>query len=180
MSTCLMVMGVSGAGKSTVARLLAARLGWPVAEADDFHPEANIAKMASGVPLDDADRAPWLSAIRDWIDEQADAGRGAVVTCSALKRRYRDTLRGSSARVRFVHLDGSRDVIAGRLTARAGHFMPPSLLESQFDALEPLETDEDGITVDVSDSPQRIVEAVLALLRAPEDPAPAQVHHRGS
>ncbi|NIJ12677.1 gluconokinase [Saccharomonospora amisosensis] len=177
MSTCLVVMGVSGAGKSTLARPLAARLCWPVAEADDFHPDANIAKMASGVPLTDADRAPWLAAIRDWINAQAETGPGAVVTCSALKRRYRDSLRAARARVRFVHLEGSRDVIAGRLATRTGHFMPPSLLESQFGDLEPLAPDEDGVTVDVGDSPQRIIEAALALLRPRDYPASGETHH---
>lgn len=157
---CLVVMGVSGSGKSTVARLLADRLGLPMAEADEFHPEANIAKMSAGVPLTDADREPWLRALRDWISEQDAAGRGSVVTCSALKRPYRDLLRGATARVLFVHLDSTREVIGARLAARSGHFMPPSLLDSQFADLEPLGDDEDGITVDVTASPEQIVQAV--------------------
>jgi gluconokinase len=159
-TTCLVVMGVSGSGKSTVARLLADRLGRPMAEADEFHPEANIAKMSAGIPLTDADREPWLLALRDWISEHDAAGQGTVVTCSALKRSYRDLLRGASARVRFVHLSGSREVIGERLASRSGHFMPPSLLDSQFADLEPLGEDEDGITVDVTATPEQIADRV--------------------
>lgn len=163
-ATCLVVMGVSGSGKSTVARLLADRLGWPMAEADEFHPEANIAKMSAGIPLTDADREPWLRTLRDWISMQDKAGQGTVVTCSALKRSYRDILRGATARVRFVHLDGSREVIGARLSGRSGHFMPPSLLDSQFAALEPLGKDEDGFTVDVAAAPDQLVDRVVAAL----------------
>lgn len=163
-TTCLVVMGVSGSGKSTVARLLSEGLDWLMAEADEFHSEANIAKMESGVALTDQDRGPWLQSLRDWMSEQDAADRSAVVTCSALKRTYRDVLRGSTARVVFVHLDGSRELIAGRLSGRTGHFMPPSLLDSQFDALEPLDADEDGITVDVASSPAEITAAVIASL----------------
>jgi gluconokinase len=163
-TTCLVVMGVSGSGKSTVARLLSEGLDWLMAEADEFHSAANITKMESGVPLDDRDREPWLRSLRDWISEQDAAGRSAVVTCSALKRTYRDVLRKATARVVFVHLDGSRELIAGRLSGRTGHFMPPSLLDSQFDALEPLDDDEDGITVDVASSPAEITAAVIASL----------------
>jgi gluconokinase len=159
-TTCLVVMGVSGSGKSTVARLLADRLGRPMAEADEFHPEANIAKMSAGIPLTDADREPWLLALRDWISEHDAAGQGTVVTCSALKRSYRDLLRGASARVHFVHLSGSREVIGERLASRSGHFMPPSLLDSQFADLEPLGDDEDGITVDVTATPEQIADRV--------------------
>jgi gluconokinase len=163
-TTCLVVMGVSGSGKSTVARLLADRLGWPMAEADEFHPEANIAKMSAGIPLTDADRGPWLRTLRDWISKQDKAGQGTVVTCSALKREYRDVLRGASARVHFVHLHGTQEVIAERLASRSGHFMPPSLLVSQFAALEPLGDDEDGTTFDVTATPGRIVDLVVAEL----------------
>lgn len=154
-------MGVSGVGKSTVALRLADRLGWAMAEGDRFHPQSNIAKMEAGVPLTDDDRAPWLRSIRDWISECAADGRDAVVTCSALKRSYRNLLRESGARVRFVHLNGGRDVIGERLAERSGHFMPPSLLDSQFGDLEPLDSDEAGITVDIADAPERIVEKVL-------------------
>ncbi len=162
--TCVVVMGVSGAGKSTVARLLADRLAWPMAEADEFHPAANIAKMSAGAPLTDADRAPWLAAIRDWITGRAAAGESTVVTCSALKRAYRDVLRQAGARVRFLSLHGTADVIGDRLHRRAGHFMPPSLLRSQFDALEPLWSDEDGAAVDVAGTPELIVEHAVTRL----------------
>lgn len=166
-TTCLVVMGVSGSGKSTVARMLADRLDWPMAEADEFHPEANIAKMQSGTPLTDADREPWLRSLRDWISEHDAAGQSTVVTCSALKRAYRDLLRGATARVRFIHLSGTRDVIGARLSGRSGHFMPPSLLDSQFADLQPLGADEDGITVDVDATPERIVDEACAELELP-------------
>lgn len=165
--TALVVMGVSGAGKSTVAQLLAHRLGWTMAEADRMHPPANIGKMAAGTPLTDADRLPWLAAIRDWIGEQAAAGRPAVVACSALKRSYRDLLRGAAARVRFVFLDGDRELIAARLRLRTGHFMPATLLDSQFRDLEPLGADEDGITVDLRHTPDRMVDEALTALGLP-------------
>ncbi|SDE53588.1 gluconokinase [Glycomyces harbinensis] len=161
-TTCLVVMGVSGSGKSTVARMLADRLGRLMAEADEFHPASNIAKMESGFPLNDSDRAPWLRSLRDWISEQDAAGISTVVTCSALKHRYRDALREASARVVFVHLDGSRELIAGRLQGRSGHFMPPSLLDSQFADLEPLAAGEDGIRVDISATPEAITDTVIA------------------
>jgi gluconokinase len=165
-TTCLVVMGVSGSGKSTVALMLAARLGWPMAEADEFHSPANIAKMESGIPLTDADREPWLRSLRDWISEHDAAGRSTVVTCSALKRSYRDLLRGATARVRFIHLSGTREVIGARLSGRSGHFMPPSLLDSQFAVLQPLGPDEDGMTVEVEATPERIVDEVCAGLES--------------
>lgn len=152
----LVVMGVSGSGKSSVAKPLAELLGWPFAEADDFHPSANIDKMSAGLPLTDADREPWLRALRDWLSEQADTGHSTVVTCSALRRGYRDLLRGARGRVTFVHLTGSPELIAERLGHRDGHFMPPELLPSQIDALEPLGPDEDGLTVDIGPSPDVI------------------------
>jgi gluconokinase len=163
-TTCLVIMGVSGSGKSTVARMLADRLDWPMAEADEFHSPANIAKMEAGVALTDADREPWLVSLRDWINVHAAAEQSTVATCSALKRSYRDLLRGADSRVRFVHLAGTREVIAARLAGRTGHFMPPSLLNSQFDDLEPLGPDEDGLTVDVQDTPKTIVDQVAAAL----------------
>lgn len=166
-TTSLVVMGVSGAGKTTVARELAERLGWPMAEGDEFHPESNIAKMESGTPLTDDDRGPWLRSLRDWISERAGDGQSTVVTCSALKRSYRDILSGAAARVRFVHLSGSREVIGGRIAARSGHFMPPSLLDSQFGDLEPLQSDEDGATVDVAATPEQIAQTVLNRLELP-------------
>ena len=134
----LVLMGVSGCGKSTVAALLAGRLGWDFEEGDDLHPAANVAKMAAGHPLDDADRRPWLAAVAAWIRQHTDAGRPGIITCSALKKSYRDVLRGD--RVMFVYLAGTREQIAARLAARHGHFMPPALLDSQFATLEPPDT----------------------------------------
>ncbi len=167
----LVIMGVAGCGKTTVATLLAQRLGWVAAEADDFHPTANIAKMASGVPLDDDDRWPWLRAIRDWTSEQERSGRDSVVTCSALKRRYRDVLRQSAGRVRFVHLDGSAEVIGDRMQKRTKHFMPTALLPSQFAILEPLDDDEDGVVVPIGGSPEAIVDDALRRLGLAPQPA---------
>lgn len=146
----IVVMGVSGSGKTTVAELLAERLDAPFAEADEFHSAANTAKMSSGHPLDDADRAPWLVAIAAWLDERATAGQTAVVTCSALKRQYRDVLRGAGPGVVFVHLAGPQELVGGRMGARTGHFMPRELLDSQYADLEQLAPDERGITLDVS------------------------------
>lgn len=160
--THIVVMGVAGSGKTTVARLLAERIGVEYAEADQFHSEANIAKMTAGTPLTDEDRAPWLAAIRDWLSEEADAGRTAVVTCSALKRSYRDVLRAARGRVRFLHLHGSPELLSERMTGRSGHFMPTSLLPSQLATLEPLSDDEDGLTADVAAPPEEIVDDVVA------------------
>ncbi|MCQ4083300.1 gluconokinase, GntK/IdnK-type [Streptomyces sp. RB6PN25] len=158
----VVVMGVSGSGKSTVGLLLAQRLGVPYAEADDFHPAENIAKMSAGHPLDDADRAPWLDAIGAWI--KARDGRGGVVSCSALRRRYRDRLRADAPDLFFVHLDGPLELISSRLAARMEHFMPPGLLRSQFDALEPLEADENGTVVSIEGGPQAIAERAYEAL----------------
>ncbi|WP_043110124.1 gluconokinase [Paraoerskovia marina] len=158
----LVLMGVAGSGKTTVAEILTERTGRPYAEADDFHPAENVAKMQAGTPLDDADRAPWLAAMRDWLTTQADAGRSTVVTCSALRRPYRDTLREARGRVRFVHLDGSPDLLAERIGARAGHFMGAGMLASQLETLEPLDPDEDGIRLDVAAAPHELADAALA------------------
>lgn len=158
----LVLMGVAGSGKTTVAEILTTRTGWPYAEADDFHPASNVAKMRAGTPLTDADRAPWLAAMRDWLSEQADAGHSTVVTCSALKLPYRDVLREARGRVRFVHLDGTPELLAERIGGRDGHFMSPAMLESQLDALEPLTPSEDGIRLDVSASPTELADAALA------------------
>jgi gluconokinase len=160
----IVVMGVSGSGKTTVGTLLAARLGWPYAEADDLHSPENIAKMASGHPLTDADRRPWLEAIAGWIDSRAAAGGSGVVTCSALKRSYRDFLRGNRHTVRIVYLAGSRDVIARRLTGRQGHFFTAELLDSQFADLEPPTPDEAVISVPIDRPADQIVDAILAVL----------------
>jgi gluconokinase len=155
----LVIMGVSGCGKSTVAGLLAGRLGWDLAEGDDMHPAANIAKMSAGKPLDDADRWPWLARVAEWINTHATEGRPGVVTCSALKRSYRDVLRGPN--VVFVFLSGSRELIARRLAARHGHFMPPTLLDSQFAALEPPDPDEQAITTEITGSPAHEAGTIL-------------------
>ncbi|MEU0586580.1 gluconokinase [Streptomyces sp. NPDC006132] len=148
----VVVMGVSGSGKTTVGRLLAQSLGVPYAEGDDFHPEANVAKMRAGHPLDDEDRRPWLEEIARWLTGHADSG--GVVTCSALKRRYRDRLVSAAPRVFFLHLDGSPELIAARLTARRGHFMPPDLLRTQYADLEPLGEDEAGAAVPIDGTPE--------------------------
>lgn len=157
----LVVMGVSGSGKSTVGARLAQRLGWDFADGDDFHPAANVAKMASGQPLSDADREPWLAAIAAWIDAELQAGRRGVITCSALKRQYRDKLRRVD--VRFVYLRVARDELERRLTLRPHHFMPANLLDSQLAALEPPSADEAALTVD-ADDPEQSVETIVAAL----------------
>jgi gluconokinase len=159
--TAIVVMGVAGSGKSTVAEGLAERLGWPMIEGDDLHSAENKAKMSAGTPLTDDDRMPWLSAVRDWIDQTPGH---SVVTCSALRRSYRDLLRTANGRVRFVHLTGSRAVLGARIGARTGHFMPPSMLISQLETLEPLDADEDGVVVDIDASPDDIVDAALRRL----------------
>lgn len=158
MASPIVVMGVSGSGKSTVGAALAQRLRVPFADADDFHPPANIAKMTAGHPLDDDHRYPWLQAIGQWLAAHPDGG---VMSCSALKRKYRDQLRSHCPDVEFVHLSGSLDVIAKRQASRPGHFMPASLLASQFDTLEPLQADEGGVTIDVDQSIDDIVEAFV-------------------
>ncbi len=167
----LVIMGVSGSGKTTLARLLTERLGWPYAEADDFHPLANIEKMTAGVPLTDVDRGPWLVALRDWLSEQARAGRSTVVTCSALRLAYRDVLRGAEGRVRFVHLTAPGEVIAPRLGRREGHFMPASLLPSQLATLEPLAEDEDGVVLVVDVPAEEVADRALAALGITSSPA---------
>jgi len=141
-------MGVSGCGKSTLGARLALALNWPFQEGDSLHPPANIAKMAAGQPLDDADRWPWLAAVAAWIDDRRTAGEAGVVACSALKRTYRALLSRGRPQVKVIFLAGSRDLIAGRLAARSDHFMPASLLVSQFAALEPPSPEERAITVD--------------------------------
>lgn len=168
MSCCvaIVVMGPAGVGKTTTAERLSAALGWPFAEGDSFHPQANIDRMTRGIPLGDADRAPWLLRIRDWISAQSAAGRSVVVTCSALKRRYRDVLREARADVRFVQLMANQTLVAARLAGRSGHFMPASLLASQFAALEPLQADEAGVqVVAAGQSPSEMVKQILGALR---------------
>ena len=162
--THLVVMGVSGSGKTTIAAMLAERLDRPFAEADEFHPQANIDKMSAGEPLNDDDRWPWLAAMRDWLSSQTALGHPAIVTCSALRRKYRDVLRGADGTVLFVHLAGEPALVRERVESRRAHFMPPALLKSQYDTLEPLETDENGIAVGVAGSPGEIVDSVLVHL----------------
>lgn len=157
----VVVMGISGSGKTTIATRLAEALGWVFAEADDFHPAANIAKMTSGTPLTDEDRWPWLESMRDWMTTQAHSGRSTVVTCSALKRSYRDVLTQAEGRVRFVHLVGDTDLILERMKTRSGHFMPQSLLPSQISTLEPLEPDEQGVKIDNAGTPDEVTELVI-------------------
>jgi gluconokinase len=173
-------MGVSGSGKSTVAGLLAGRLNWPLEEGDDLHPVQNVVKMASGTPLTDDDRWPWLDRVADWIHRQTAAGQPGIITCSALRRAYRDRLRGDDANVVFVYLAGSKDTVGKRLTARSGHFMPASLLDSQLAALEPPGPDENALTVDAG---RRAVEEADEIIQRlglqPVVPAVAAEHTSG-
>jgi gluconokinase len=159
----VVVMGVSGSGKTTVGEALAARLHLDYEDADAFHPQANIDKMAAGHPLDDADRAPWLAAIGRWL--AARDSTGGVVSCSALHRSYRDTLRGYAPRVQFLHLLGEADVIAERMRTRPGHFMKVDMLASQLETLEPLADDEPGVRADISRPVADIVEDVVSTLQ---------------
>jgi len=160
----LAVMGVSGVGKTTLARALAERLGWTFEEGDALHPASNIAKMKAGVPLTDADRWPWLEAIGAWIDAELGRGRSGVITCSALKRAYRDKLACGRPALRFVFIQLDQAAVARRIAGRKGHFMPPSLLASQFADLEPPAADEPVITVDgarpIAAQVDKVVEAV--------------------
>ncbi|SKC36214.1 gluconokinase [Okibacterium fritillariae] len=158
----LVVMGVSGSGKSTVAALLAGQLGWDFEEGDDLHPDSNVEKMAAGTPLTDDDRWPWLDTVSSWIIEHTMADVPGIITCSALKRVYRDVL--SEDNVIFVHLLGSKELIGTRLTKRIDHFMPTTLLDSQMNTLEPLEPDERGILIDAGRKPaEEAAEIVRAL-----------------
>jgi gluconokinase len=153
-------MGVSGSGKSTTGERLALELGWPFRDADSFHPAANVAKMSAGIPLSDDDRWPWLAAIAAWIDEGRGNHEPRVVSCSALKRAYRRVLLDGRPDVRLVFLKGDIELIAARMGRRTGHFMPPSLLASQFDALELPSADEWPIIVPIELSPRRIIEHI--------------------
>ena len=157
----LVVMGVSGSGKSTIGAAIAARVGALFLDADDFHPASNVAKMASGMPLTDEDRHPWLIAVGDEIAHRAANGEEVVMACSALKRSYRDLLRGRVDDLFFAQLDGSHELLAARIGGRTDHFMPSSLLNSQLATLEPLAADERGVIVDIAGSPQAIVDAVV-------------------
>ena len=166
MTTTLVVMGVSGSGKTTVATGVAERLGWVFAEGDDFHPHSNVEKMRAGVALTDDDRWPWLASLAGWIGEREAAGQNAVLTCSALKRTYRDVLAAGHPSVRFVHVTASAETIRHRLENRRGHYMPASLLASQLDTLEPLQVDEPGLTLPGDGEPSDVVKALIARLDA--------------
>jgi gluconokinase/6-phosphogluconolactonase len=161
----LVVMGVSGSGKTTVGKLLADRLGWHYQEGDALHPPANVAKMTSGTPLTDADRLPWLNLVAARIDAWRSRGEAGVITCSALKRAYRDIIVGDRPDVSLVHLKGSRELIGRRMAARKGHFMPTALLDNQFATLQEPAPEERAITVDIDGTPAEIVDEILRHLR---------------
>lgn len=158
----LVIMGVSGSGKSTVAGILAGQLGWDLEEGDDLHPAANVAKMQSGIPLTDEDRWPWLDSVAGWINEHTASGLPGIITCSALKKIYRDRMRGDN--VVFVHLSGNKDTIARRLNARLDHFMPTTLLDSQITTLEPPGPDENTLVVDLGRKPAEEAAEIIARL----------------
>jgi len=160
----IVTMGVSGTGKTTVGHALATRLNWAYAEGDQFHPEANVAKMRQGVPLDDDDRWPWLQAIADWIGERETAGENAVVACSALKRSYRDLLGSGNPSVWFAHLTAPPEELDRRLRNRPGHYMPASLLPSQLQTLQPLEPDEPGTVIDDAGGVEAVVAHILDVM----------------
>ena len=166
------VMGVSGCGKSTIASMLARRLNWVYADGDSFHPQSNVRKMHAGEPLTDEDRWPWLHGIAAWIDATRRVGNHGTVACSALKRAYRDILVGERRDVRIVYLKGERELIARRLAARDDHFMPPSLLDSQFATLEEPQLDERPIVVSIVPPAHEIVEEVIKRLGVSASPAP--------
>jgi gluconokinase len=160
----VLVMGVSGCGKTTVGRLLADRLGWPFLDADDLHPPANVAKMAAGIPLTDADREPWLATVAEWIAERRSHGEPGVVACSALKRIYRDGLRGADEGIRLVYLKGERELLEQRLAHRHGHFFPQRLLAAQLADLEEPTDDEKPIIVPIGLTPADIADIIVAAL----------------
>jgi gluconokinase len=161
-STVIVLMGVSGCGKTTVGRALAKRLNCPFYDGDDYHPAENVAKMASGQPLNDDDRAPWLDRLNELIHDHMVRGEGAVVACSALKRRYRDRLRAGNDGLRFVYLQGDFDLIWGRMRSRRGHYMKAGMLQSQFDALEAPDADE-ALAVSIEEGTDQIVERIIRL-----------------
>ena len=161
----VVVMGVSGSGKTTVAAMLAGRLGWAFQEGDDLHPRENVEKMKAGTPLTDADREPWLRRIAQKIDDWQEHGSSGVVTCSALKRSYRDIIIGQRPNIRLVYLRGSLDLIRHRMAARHGHFMPTALLDSQFSTLEEPTSDENPIVIDVGQEPLHLVQEIMQRLQ---------------
>jgi carbohydrate kinase (thermoresistant glucokinase family) len=166
--TVVVMMGVSGSGKTTIATQVAERFGWQMLEGDKLHPPANVAKMSSGTPLDDNDRWPWLRAIAGAIDDWRAKGVSGVVACSALKRAYREILIGSRADVVLVYLQGSHDLIAARMAARHGHFMPAGLLDSQFATLQEPDEAEHPIVVSIAPAPDAIVDTIIEKLRQRE------------
>ena len=166
----VVVMGVSGCGKTTVGALLADRTGWPFLDADSLHPAKNVAKMARGEPLTDLDRWPWLDEVALWIAAQREAGESGIIGCSALKRAYRDVLRGADPDLRFAYLGVDRAILVERMTTRHGHFFPVQLLDSQLDDLEPPTADERPIMVQIGQSPEAVVDAILAGLEASASP----------
>jgi len=170
----VIVMGVSGCGKSTVGALLALQLRWEFEDADWFHPAANVDKMHSGIPLTDEDRWPWLAAVAAWIDKTRRSGGHDVIACSALKRRYRDVLIGDRADVRLVYLKGDEALIARRIATRHEHFMPPTLLHSQFEALEEPGSDENPIVVSIEPRPREITEQIISALKTVEGAKPPE------
>jgi gluconokinase len=177
----MIVMGVSGSGKSTIGALLARRLHWEFEDADWLHPASNVDKMHNGIPLTDEDRRPWLEAVAAWIDKTRSAGGRAVVACSALKRRYRDVLVGDRADVRLVYLKGDETLIARRIATRHEHFMPRSLLHSQFEALEEPGREENPIIVSIEPQPREIVTRIVSALNIIEDAmAPEQAALRST
>jgi gluconokinase len=176
--TVLIVMGVSGSGKSTIGTLLAMRLHWEFEDADWFHPAANVDKMHRGIPLTDEDRSPWLKAIAEWIDQARVSGRHAVIACSALKRSYRNVLIGERKDVRLVYLKGDEALIARRFATRHEHFMPVSLLHSQFVALEEPGADENPLTVSIEPPPREVVSQILSGLTSGENASAEQVSSR--
>jgi gluconokinase len=163
------VMGVSGSGKTEIGRRLAERLHLDFIEGDAFHPPQNIAKMSAGMPLGDEDRYEWLLRLQQQLRQAAQAGKAVVLTCSALKRRYRDLLREGNPDLLFVHLHGDRDLLASRMHTRSGHFMPASMLDSQLATFEPLQADERFITLDVRETPEQIVDRIVAACDAAVD-----------
>ncbi|WP_244495083.1 gluconokinase [Bosea sp. Root483D1] len=161
----VVVMGVASSGKTSLGERLAEKLGWPFRDADSFHPPANVAKMSGGIPLTDEDRKPWLAAIAAWIDELRTTGGHGIVTCSALRKAYRDVIVGKRPDVALVYLKGSRELIGERMAARQHHFMPPSLLDSQFATLEEPGADENPLVVQIEASKEALVEQVVRELR---------------
>jgi len=174
----LVIMGVSGSGKSTVAAVLAGQLGWDFAEGDEMHPDANVEKMHAGNALTDEDRWPWLETVASWITEHTMAGIPGIITCSALRRIYRDVLRGNN--VVFVYLVGSKDQISRRLVARTGHYMPAALLDSQIATLEPPGPDEHGIEVDVGRNPAVVAAEIVSRLGLRPEPGSSALAVGGS